>query len=185
MDLEQETILSEKNGLKFIKAKQNHYQLIFSMQNNNIVLSKIMDFNLVKLIYDLNSDVYEKINIFNINDNEAIVVILMKHFFEDLGLPQRFTYLHIEKIVNENNITFISKSIRTHRPTNMPKEAELMPILEMTSTCHVITPHNIDFHFNIIFDTELNIQPFTEKIVGLILNKIFIRVKQFIESVTL
>ena len=40
-----EEILFEKDGLKFIKIKKNNYNLVFSIENENIVLSKIIGFN--------------------------------------------------------------------------------------------------------------------------------------------
>ena len=67
----------------------------------------------------------------------------------------------------------------------MPEEAELMAINDLTSVCDIITPHKINFSCNIIFDPTMNIPPFAEKMVGLILFKIFKRVKQFIENVRL
>jgi hypothetical protein len=65
-------ILYSKEGFIFTKNDKNDYTLSFSMQNNSIVLSKIIDFKLIKLIYDLNGDIYEKINMNIINENEAI-----------------------------------------------------------------------------------------------------------------
>jgi hypothetical protein len=183
MDLE--IVLFEKEGFKFSRIKKNHYKLQFHMENNNIDLSKIIDFILIKLIYDLNVDIYEKVILDKINDNEAIATLLIKHFFEDLGLPQRFSFLHIKKFVEESRIIFVSQSIRSHKPEGMPEEAELMAINDLTSVCDIITPHKINFSFNIIFDPIMNIPPFAEKMVGLILFKIFKRVKQFIENVRL
>ena len=49
--------LYSKEGFCFFKNEKNNYMLSFEMENNNINLSKIIDFNLVKLIYDLNSDI--------------------------------------------------------------------------------------------------------------------------------
>ena len=43
----------------------------------------------------------------------------------------------------------------------------------------------VNFSFNVIFDGEMNFPPFAEKMVGMILHKIFKRVKQFIENVRL
>jgi hypothetical protein len=63
-------ILFEKDGLRFLKIKKNFYNLLFSMENNNIILEKIIDFNLVNIIYELNKDIYEKMNLTKINDNE-------------------------------------------------------------------------------------------------------------------
>ena len=88
--------LFDKDGFKFSCVKKNHYSLTFTMENNKIVLSKIIDFNLIKLIYDLNPDVYEKVNIETLNNDEVNLTLLMKHFFEDLGLPQRYSFIHMK-----------------------------------------------------------------------------------------
>jgi hypothetical protein len=183
--MDSEIILFDKDGFKFLCIKKNHYSLTFKMENNKIVLSKIIDFNLIKLIYDLNPDVYEKVNIETLNNNEIILTLLMKHFFEDLGLPQRYSFIHMKKVDEEGKIKFISQSIKTHKPEGMPEDSELMALKNMISTCEIITPHKIDFTFNIIFDDEMNVPLFAEKMVGMILHKIFKRVKQFIENVRL
>lgn len=183
MDIEAK--LFDKDGFKFVRVMKNHYKLSFTMENNNIVISKIIDFNLIKLIYDLNHDVYEKVNIEKINDNEIIATLLMKHFFEDLGLPQRFSFIHMLKIVEDKKITFKSQSIKTHRPLGMPEDAELMAIQDLICICNIITPHKIDFSVDVIFEPYMNVPPFAEKMVGMILHKIFKRVKQFIENVRL
>lgn len=177
------TELYSKEGFTFIKNEKNNYSLSFSMNNNNIILSKIIDFNLVKLIYDLNNDIYERINLQILNDNEAIATVLMKHLFEDLGLPQRFSYIHISKIVQENNIKFISQTIKSDKPNGMPDDAELMPINNMICNCNIITPHNIQFTWNIQFENTMIIPQVAEKLVGIILYKVFNRVKQFIDNV--
>jgi hypothetical protein len=86
------------------------------MENKNIVMSEIIDFNLIKLIYDLNPDVYEKVSIEKVNDNEVILTLLIKHFFEDLGLPQRFSFIHMIKIIEDTQISFVGQSIKSHKP---------------------------------------------------------------------
>jgi hypothetical protein len=176
------TVLYSKEGFDFVKNSKNDYSLSFQMENNSIILSKVIDFNLVKLIYDLNNDIYEKVKIEMINENEAIANLLMKHLFEELGLPQRFSYLHMKKFVGENNIKFVSQTIKSNRPEGMPIEAELMPIQTMTCNCDIITPHKIKFTCRVLFEPVMNVPPVAEKLVGLILYKIFKRVKQFIEN---
>ena len=183
--MDQEILLFDKDGFKFSRLKKNHYNLIFTMENNNIVLSKIIDFGLIKLIYDLNPDVYEKVNIETLNNDEIILTLLMKHFFEDLGLPQRFSFIHMKKIVQEGKIIFNAQSIKSHKPEGMPEESELMALKSMIATCNIITPYKVNFSFDEIFDDEMNIPPFAEKMVGMIMHKIFKRVKQFIENVRL
>lgn len=176
-------ILYSKEGFTFVKNSKNKYSLTFQMENKSIILSKIIDFSLVKLIYDLNGDIYEKVNLQKIDDNQAIMNMLMKHLFEDLGLPQRFSYVHMIKQVEENKITFTSQSIYSERPEGMPDDAEQMPIKNMICECNIITPHRVGFVCNIIFEDYMVVPQFAEKMVGLILFKIFNRVKQFIENV--
>lgn len=176
-------ILYSKEGFTFTKNTKNNYSLSFVIQNNNIILSKIIDFNLVKLIYDLNHDIYEKVDILKINDDEAIVNLLMKHLFEDLGLPQRFSYVLMKRIVENDCIKFISHSIKDKRPEGMPPDAELMPVQNMNCECNIINPHKMQFTCIIIFDNTMTVPPVAEKLVGLIIYKIFNRVKQFIENV--
>jgi len=65
-----ETTLFDKDGFQFSRVKKNNYKIAFFMENSNIILSKIIDFNLIKLIYDLNGDVYEKVSIEQLNENE-------------------------------------------------------------------------------------------------------------------
>jgi hypothetical protein len=178
-------VLYSKEGLEFKKIKNNNYNLIFDMENYNIILAKIIDFSLLKLIYELNGDIYEKTDIKKINENEAILTLLMKNLFEDLGLPQRFTYVHIKKNIEEHKISFVSESIRSERPQGIPIDSKLMPIKTSICDCFIINPHKIKFCCDITFDDEMNIPQFAEKIVGLILFKIFKRVKQFIENVRL
>jgi hypothetical protein len=181
--MDSENILFNKDGFTFVCVKKNHYKLQFNMENKNIILSKIIDFSLIKLIYDLNPDVYEKVNIERLNENEVITTLLMKHLFEDLGLPQRFSHVHMIKTIEEGKIVFNSQSIKDQRPEGMPDDAELMAIQQLNCTCNIITNHNINFSVNVIFEPNMNVPPFAEKLVGMILHKIFKRVKLFIENV--
>ena len=176
-------ILFNKEGFHFSRIQKNNYKLEFCMENNYIVLPKIVDFNLIKLIYDLNNDVYENVEIEKLNDCEVVATILMKHLFEDLGLPQRFSFIRIKKTTEENKIIFTSQSIKSYRPTEIPENAVLMSIEELIITCYIISPHNIQFIVNVKFDPIMNIPNFIEKIIGVILHKVFKRVKQFIEKV--
>jgi hypothetical protein len=176
-------ILYSKDGFEFSRLKSNHYKLDFYIENKNIFLKQIVDFGLINLIYKLNSDVYEKMDLQIIDDNHATLNLLMKHLFEDLGLPQRYTYIHIEKSIDEmGNVTFRSSSIEDRIPEGMPANSLLMPLQEVINECVFINPHKIHFITNVRFHPKMTVPSFAEKMVGLILNKIFKRVKSFIEN---
>ena len=175
--------LFKKDEFIFKRINDNHYSIQLKIENKNIQLDKIIDFGLMKLIYDLNPDIYLTSKIEKINDNEVYVTLLLKHFFEDLGLPQRYSYVHMTKKIEENRILFISKCISDERPDCIPIEAQLLATENLICSCEIETPHKINFIFDIKFYKNRTIPPLPiQKIIGVILNKIFIRVKQFIEN---
>jgi len=175
-------IIYEKDGMKFTKLENKKYGLDFSIENKNILMANIVDFSLIKLIYDLNGDIFERVEFKKINENEGVVILLIRHLFEDLGLPQRYSYLHVNKTVNNQQIIFRSQSIYTERPEGIPDEAELMAMKENIGICDIVTPHKVNFSFTVLFEDYVEIPQFAEKIIGVILNKMFKRVKQFIEN---
>lgn len=176
-------ILYTKEGFVFAKNTTNQYSLRFSMTNEHMILAKIVDFPLIKLIYDLNTDIYEYAHLNIINEQEATINLLMRNLFEDLGLPQRFSYLYVKKTAIDNCIQFTNTTIRSERPASMPPEAELMPIQSMICLCQSQTDHHMLFEIRVHFDDSMKVPAIAEKMVGMILFKIFKRVKQFIENV--
>ena len=150
-------VLHEKDGMKFTKLENKKYSLDFSMENKHILIANIVDFSLIKLIYDLNGDIYEYVDLQKLNENQAVATLLMKHLFEDLGLPQRYSYLHMTKIVNEKQIIFRSQSIHTERPPGIPEDAKLMAMKENIGICDIVTPHKINFYFTVQFEDYVNV----------------------------
>ena len=179
----EEKVLFEKEGLKFSKFGTNRYCTTFHIKNNNIRLADVINFDLIKLMYDLNPDIYEFVQLEKLGDNDANCLLVMKHFFEDLGLPQRYAYLRMHKHIVGETIVFEASSDYTNPPKNIPDSCKPTAITNIKSICEIITPHEIQFTHNIYFN-EANIMPvFVEKMVGVIINKIFKRVKLFIENV--
>ena len=56
--MENNNILFEKQNFKLIKKNKNNYFFSFSIENNTIDISKLIDFSFIKLIYQLNDDIY-------------------------------------------------------------------------------------------------------------------------------
>jgi hypothetical protein len=178
-------VLFEKDNMKFTKIIDKKYSMTFFIENSNIILANVIDVNLIKLIYDLNPDVYESVLLEKISEDESIVTLVLKNFFEDLGLPQKYSYLHVTKTISNNTIIFNSQSIKSDRPPNIPEGAERVAMKENIGVCEIITPHKVNFSFTVIFEDNIVIPAFMEKMIGIILNKIFKRVKQFIENITI
>lgn len=187
LELENVVIFKNKNGLEFIRIKKHNYKVSFELNNNNIILSKIINMDLLELVYVLNKDIYDYSNLDKVNDREAILINVMKPFFKDLGSPQRFSHLKIEKnIINDHNIQFIATTLYEDKTSdeNIPIHAQLLPIELIVVDCEIKNNHSIMFTQTIIFDerTMPVIPPFMEKMIGNISCKVFSRMKQFIEN---
>ena len=176
-------VLVEKDGMKFIKLEKNKYNLIFSVENKNINLVPIINFELIKLIYELNPDIYEKVILNKISEEEAQITILMKHFFNDLGFPQKFSHMGLKKFTSQNRINFVGASIFSEKPQHIPDEVELLPIENLNIECTLTSPHKVNLNCLIVFHSSLIIPGFIEKVIGVIVNKVFNRIKVFIENI--
>ena len=152
-------VLVEKDGMKFIKLEKNKYNLTYSIENKNINLEPLVNFELIKLIYELNPDIYEK-------------VVLNK-----------YSNMILKKSVSPNRINFVGSSIFNEKPPYIPSEVELLPIDKMDIECTMSSPHKVNLNCVITFHNSLIIPAFIEKVIGIIINKIFNRVKQFIETI--
>lgn len=179
--MEEPRVILNKGDVKFIKLSKNNFQLLSKIENSKLDLVELINFDLIKLMYDLNRDINEYTELHKINDEEAIMIVLMKPFFEDLGLPQKYSHLRIQKIVEENKIKFISSPM-IERPEKIPINAEMIPFKTITSTFYIENIHKITIENNIIFKDNHVIPLFIEKFFGTIFCKIYNRVKLFIDN---
>lgn len=178
--------LFNKENCIFKRYGTNKYLVENDIENKNIYIEKIIDFSLIQLIYNLNPDIYEYIEFNKIDNTHVVAILLMKHFFEDIGLPQRYSFMNIKKVIEKNKILFKAETIiQSDKPPNIPNEAEVLNIDNLTCICELITPHKVKILFDINFNSGFHIPLFAEKMIGIIIHKIFKRLKQFIENVTI
>jgi len=172
------------------KVTNGEYNIKFYLENNNIHLAKTIDFNLIKLLYELNQDIYEKIDLKIFNDTQATILAINKHLFQDLGISQKYSHLKISKyILGSGKIIFDLQTLKTNPSEHsmshlIPEKAEQLPIKQFTISCNVINQHKIEFgiDFKIDIDT-IELPVFVENALCKIFIKMFKRVKQFIENI--
>jgi hypothetical protein len=178
-----QTCLYSKEDFKFSKIDEFHYNMQTTMENKQYLLANSIDFHWIKMVCDLNPDIYEKSMLEVKNDSEAVLKILLKNLFEDLGLSQKYSHFHIRKTISKNQIEFSADMVQhSSIPEEFPPDVELMSMKRFVCTCSILTPHKVFFDFDVHFDENTYIPPFVEKVIGIILNKIFTRVKQFINK---
>ena len=178
----------DKNGFTMERIGKNKYVAIFSIENKNVYLKKIVNFNLMQILYEVNKDVFDDFKYKHIDDNCVESYFLIKHFFSDFGLPQKFSHTNVEKIDDpeNNSILFICKNSITNilNIPNIPNKGEMMNLDYMCLKCKITNNHKIEVLSHIFF-REMDIPAFVEKMSGIIISKMFIKVKQFIENITI
>jgi hypothetical protein len=169
-----------KNGIHILKTS-NIIEVKYSVTNNALYLADILNFDFVKLMYDLNQDLFCKVNLEKKNEENAIITILVKHFFEDLGVLQKYSHMHITKLTTENSIQFISIPLTNVRPDNIPLDAEFVPIKSINCICMIENPNKLNIEVQINRKSQ-TLPVFLEKFFATILYKIINRTKLFIEN---
>jgi hypothetical protein len=175
-------IIFKKDDIIFSKKDKNIYEIDCNIENKNISILPFVSFEIITLIYELNKDICENIEIIQINETNINVIIIFKNFLEDLGFLQKYCYLNIQKICNSENVLFNCSTVYNPTLKIISDDLELIEIENMVIKINIINPHKIKLNNTIILDTNENIEPFMEKIAGNIISKIFIRIKQFIEK---
>ena len=176
-------LLINKNSIKFIKLSENKFNLSFDLNNTNILLPSIINFDLIQLINKLNPTIFEHMIIDNKSETDINVNILLNDIFADLGLPHYFLALNVKKVITDSKISFICSSF-DNKLDIYPDDIELIPIQKFDIHFDIIQNYNIKINCDIDLIDNHNIPSFAEKMIGNIIYNIFNRLKQFIENVS-
>jgi hypothetical protein len=177
----------EKDGFIFARNQTNEphqYLIQYVIENKSIHLQSMIDLPFLQLIFDLNSDIFESYNIQYISDSEILLTFVLKHFFQDLGMPQHSGQFRIIKQThNGTHIIFYATSIEH---TFADEIIDIHPMnINASFQCNE-SPHIIHISAQVIQSNSAEyMPPFMEKMTALILFKIMKRVKQFIDNMTI
>lgn len=169
----------------FLKREKscNIFLLQFNLENINKNLHDIININMYNLLYNLNKDNFEKIEIKKwISSNEVEVLFLFKPFGKDLGIKPK--YMYIKTVADIKNEKHIYTSVDIEYP-NMNELSNYERIKNTIST--MVINFESDYKINIyyIFKFELfhSLPIYMENILGLTMKKMFLNLKNFIEMV--
>jgi hypothetical protein len=174
-------MIINKNNFQFTKLDSNKFNLVFEISNPNIILPKIINFDLINLIYKLNPNVFEQIQTNKINENEININLLLRDLFGELGLPQYYSSLNVIK--RENNESNICFECIANIDINVPQGYEPVPLEKVIVNFRIVSDHKVYISCHIILLEDHGLPPFFEKITGNLIYNIFNKVKQFIENI--
>ena len=159
------------------------YSLQLYLDNPKYNLDKIINLNMYNILYELNHDNFEKIEIKNwLSSSEIDVLFIFKPFGKELGIKPKYMYIRATEVI-ENG-----KKIYTCYDIDYPYSDELINYEKVTtriSTMVVNFESNHKVNINYVFKLELahSLPIYMENILGLIMKKMFLNLKTFIEAI--
>lgn len=178
-------IICDKDNVILRRNEElNTFSLTFELKNEKIELSKIINLKLYTLLYELNKDIIESVEILSETETESTILLIFKQFGAELGMSQKYMCLHTVMERREGSIIMRSETATSGRDN-----------LKGISNCEeIISPYTnlfvrmkseseavVDYFFNMKMDDELPI--YMENMIGILMKKTLLRVKEFIEKI--
>lgn len=178
------TIITKPNFL-LTRNEKNNYQVEFIIENKHIYVQNILGFQFIQLMYEVNKNMFETVQLDMIDENEAHLYLLMKPVMKELGVLQRFAALklNMHAVQHTNTIYFKGVPYPEYQHLNQCKNAIIAPIKEITIACNVLTPHKFKFTQNIMFDSHFTMMPFFENIFGTFIKNMFQQTIEAVQSI--
>lgn len=180
----------EKMHLKRDK-NNNIYLLQFYAENNQVNLYNMINLDIYNLMFTLNKDNFEKIEMYNIsssptsqdkNINEVNVLFIFKPFAADLGIKPKYMYVRVTETCESNKKTYTCVDIDYPNPEELKKYDKVVnTISSMVVNFESYNKINISYIFKLELSHSLPI--YMENMMGLIMKKVFLNLKQFIELI--
>lgn len=178
-----EHIICKKDNIILKKNLDNNtYSLKFDIRNNNIIIKEILNVHLIVLLCELNKDIVESGQILNINSNNtsANILFIFKQFGNEMGIPKKYINLQIDVREDNNNVYLESKT--TNSSVNLPKNCEEIVCKFFNLNVTNIKKHSSTFEYILNIDIKEDLPIYLENIIGVLIKKIFINTKLFIEN---
>ena len=178
-------IICDKDNVILRRNEElNTFSLTFELKNEKIELSKIINLKLYTLLYELNKDIIESVEILSETETESTILLIFKQFGAELGMSQKYMCLHTVMERREGSIIMRSETATSGRDN-----------LKGVSNCEeIISPYTnlfvrmkseseavVDYFFNMKMDDEIPI--YMENMIGILMKKTLLRVKEFIEKI--
>ena len=159
----------------------NIFLLQFNLENKKKNLHDIINLNMYDLLFNLNKANFEKIEIKKwISPNEIEVLFLFKPFGKELGIKPKYMYIRtIANITNEKHI-YTSVDIDYSYTEELQNYEKVKNIIS-TMIINFESNHKININYIFKFELAHTLPIYMENILGLIMKKMFLHLKQFIE----
>ena len=177
-------LLCDKYAVKLFNTNKRHeYSIRFNCCNDNYDLSKLLNYNLYKLLAELNPDLIEKIEITTdeLNSNNKNILFMFKSPGQGLGMLNKYMHVTTHQEIYDKKIIF--RSTDTNKKVELPKNYEKVTCNYSELTITVNSIHNIDFVYDFHIDLHEDLPKYMENLVGYMMKKLLYKLKIFIEKI--
>jgi hypothetical protein len=183
----------EKMHLKREK-NNNIYLLQFLAENKSVNMYNIINLDIYNLMFTLNKDNFEKIEMHsmesttlsseteNKNINEVNVLFLFKPFASDLGIKPKYMYVRVKEVCEPNKKTYNCVDVDYPNPEELKNYDKVVNTIS-SMVVNFESYHKINISYIFKLDLSHSLPIYMENIMGLIMKKVFLNLKQFIELI--
>ena len=176
-------VVCNKENIHLKRDKINNMFLLqLNANNQNINFYDIINFNIYGVLYELNKDKLEKIEIKKIISKDEIeILFIFKELSKDIGLKKKYMYLNVKIEDKANQRKFLSYDIEYENMEEL-KDYERIKNEYSILIVNFENQHKIgiNYFFKLVLQEELPI--YMENIFGLLMKKLFFNLKLFIEN---
>ena len=145
-------------------------------------------------MFTLNKDNFEKIELHDIvsttlssgmenkNVNEVNVLFIFKPFAADLGIKPKYMYVRVTEVCEPNKKTYNCVDIDYPNPEELKNYDKVVNTIS-SMVVNFESYHKINISYIFKLDLSHSLPVYMENIMGLIMKKVFLNLKQFIELI--
>lgn len=173
------TPICNKHNVELSKHN-NNFCLTFTCKNKEYDLTKFANFNLYTMLFELNREILSDMEIKSINKNEIELLYLFYPLADSLGISKKYIYVKINRHIKDNEVIFKSENL----PYINKNHNEYEVINVNNSSMYIQFTSNNEFKFKYIFDLDIEdeIPIYMSNMIGMLMKKIFMKLKTFIEN---
>jgi len=181
------TFLVKKDKYQILKMGKNHYKTISLVENKDLMMEKIIGFNLVQLMYQVNAQNYEQIKLDILNHSYADLYLLVKPIFKEFGISQRYGAFSIKRIDHPETNISVFQGLRNNelleKYHNKSLKAEPLGMHTIHMECKLLDEHKMLVTQDMYFDDSNINNPLIEKAFTMLIKDNLKKVIAFIEAI--
>lgn len=172
-----------------IGQNENSFNLQYRIINKQMYLDKLINFQFLNIIYELNKSLFDDFKIQIISEDQATIYILFKWLFKEFDVKQCAVVLNINRTaLKEDQICFectsVSTSVNDANSSfySIPENIKILNVDNLIICFDITDKHNIHIDNTLILQKKPNILPYIQKMTAQIISKMIMNTKQFIEK---